>query len=79
MPDTDALLTAKADGAAELLGFGSGNPVTDENYTEGRFTSWQGRALAVLRATMEAGEARLTVTAEGIGKAEILLPSVKPD
>ncbi len=73
VPDADILLTAKAEGAAELLGFGSGNPITDENYTGGRFTSYQGKALAVLRAGCEAGEAKLTVTAEGLGRAEICL------
>ena len=77
VPDADALLTAQAEGAAELLGFGSGNPITDENYAQGRFTSYQGKALAVLRAGYEAGEAHLTVTAEGIGQAEITLPVQK--
>ena len=73
VPDADVLLTAKAEGAAELLGFGSGNPITDENYSKGQFTSYQGKALAVLRAGCETGEAKLTVSAEGLEKAEICL------
>ena len=72
--DADSLLTAKVEGAATLLGFGSGNPITDENYSAGRFTSWQGTALAVLRAGYEAGEVRLTVSAEGLDSASITLP-----
>ena len=60
-------------GAAELIGFGSGNPITDENYSKGKFTSYQGKALAVLRSGYEAGEVKLTVAAEGLGKAEICL------
>ena len=56
-----------------LLGFGSGNPITDENYSKGQFTSYQGKALAVLRAGYEAGEAKLAVSAEGLGKSEICL------
>ena len=74
VPDADTLMTAQATGAAELLGFGSGNPITDENYTKGRFTSYQGRALAVLRAGYEAGEVLLKVCANGVGDAEITLP-----
>ncbi len=74
VPNTDRLLKAEVNGAAALLGFGSGNPITDENYSKGQFTSYLGRALAVLRAGYEAGEAKLTVSAEGIGKAEICLP-----
>ncbi len=74
VPDADTLLKAECTGEAELLGFGSGNPITEENYTEGRFTSYRGKALAVLRAGFETGEAKLTVKAEEIGTAEITLP-----
>ncbi len=74
VPDADTLMTAEATGAAELLGFGSANPVTEENYSKGRFTSYHGKALAVLRAGYASGEARLKVAADGIGEAEITLP-----
>ena len=67
-------LTAEVTGQAELLGFGSGNPITEENYTKGCFTSFCGRSLAVLRAGYDAGEVRLKVSAEGLGTAEIVLP-----
>ncbi|MBR1606665.1 MAG: DUF4982 domain-containing protein [Clostridia bacterium] len=77
VPDADTLLKAEVTGAAELLGFGSGASITDENYAAGRFTSYQGRALAVLRAGYTAGEARLIVAAEGLGSAEITLPVEK--
>ena len=77
VPDAAVALTAQVEGAAELLGFGSGNPVTAENYTAGRFTSYRGRALAVLRAGHEAGKACLQVSAEGIGTAEMTLPVCK--
>ena len=73
VPDADVLLKAEATGAAALLGFGSGNPITNENYTKGQFTSYQGKALAVLRAGYKAGEAKLTVSADGLGKADICL------
>ncbi len=73
VPDADRLLKAEVNGAAALLGFGSGNPITDENYSKGQFTSYQGKALAVLRAGYEAGEAKLAVSAEGLGKSEICL------
>ena len=74
VPDADVLLKAEAKGAAELLGFGSGNPVTEENYTRGCFTSYHGRTLAVLRAGWEKGEVCLSVSAEGMETAEITLP-----
>ena len=74
VPDAKVPLRAEVSGAATLLGFGSGNPITDENYTRGAFTSYRGTALAVLRAGVSAGEARLRVTAEGVGEAEVVLP-----
>ena len=77
VPDAAVKLCAAVSGSAELLGFGSGNPMTDENYTKGQFTAWHGSALAVLRAGCEAGEAKLTVSAEGLGVAEITLPVQK--
>ena len=72
-PDAGPAMRAEASGAAELLGFGSGNPITEENYTRGQFSAFQGSALAVLRAGYETGEASLTVRAEGFDPAEIRL------
>ena len=77
VPDADRLMQAEAAGPAQLLGFGSGNPFTDENYTAGRFTSWQGKTLAVLRAGNQPGEVRLTVSAEGLASSEIVLPVIQ--
>ena len=73
VPDADVPVKAEVKGAAELLGFGSGNPVTEENYTRGCFTSYHGKVLAVLRAGYEKGDVCLTVSAEGLGTAEITL------
>ena len=74
VPDADVPVKAEVKGAAELLGFGSGNPVTEENYTRGCFTSYHGKVLAVLRAGYEKGDVCLTVSAEGLGTAKITLP-----
>ena len=73
VPDAEIALTAQAEGAAVLAGFGSGAPKTEENYCRGRFRSWHGRALAVLRAGIETGEVKLRVSAEGLKEAEIIL------
>ena len=62
----DRLATASLEGAAQLMAFGNGRPITTENYTDGRFTSYLGRWVAILRTGCEVGEAHLTVTAEGL-------------
>ena len=66
VPDASVLLTATISGNAELAGFGSANPVTDEDYTDDKAVSFRGKAMAILRAGYEAGEVTLTVTAEGM-------------
>ena len=73
VPDAEVRLHAGVTGAARLLGFGSANPITDENYTRGEFTSYRGAALAVLRSGYETGVAVLRVSAEGLGEAQVEL------
>ncbi|MBQ3303031.1 MAG: hypothetical protein IJH03_00660 [Clostridia bacterium] len=69
-------LKARVTGAARLLGMGSGNPITDDNYARGECVSHCGTALAVLRSGYQSGTARLKVTAEGVGEATLELPVV---
>lgn len=71
VPDAALPMTAQVTGDATLAGFGSANPVTEENYTSGSFTSYRGRALAVLRAKAPGGRAELTVSAEGLERVSI--------
>ena len=54
--NADRMLTVTVENG-ELLAFGSANPRTEERYDSSRFTTYHGRALAVVRA----GESR-TVT-----------------
>ncbi|MDO5143961.1 MAG: glycoside hydrolase family 2 TIM barrel-domain containing protein [bacterium] len=58
--NADRKLTIQVKGG-ELLGFGSANPCTAERYDAGSFTTYQGRALAVVRAR-QTGAFTLTVT-----------------
>ena len=76
-PHAAVALQAAASGAGSLMGFGSGNPITAENYASGAFTSYRGEALAVLRAGCEPGEIRLTVSAGGLGAAETVIRATR--
>ena len=67
VPNADIPLRASVSGTgAYLAAFGSGNPITEENYTLGAFTSYRGRACAVIRSGYEAGQVRLTVEGGGM-------------
>ncbi|WP_408072140.1 glycoside hydrolase family 2 TIM barrel-domain containing protein [Butyrivibrio sp. JL13D10] len=70
VPDAAIALKAEITGNAALAGFGSGNPRTEDNYTDGESESFHGRALAILRADYNKGHATLRVLAEGLGEAK---------
>ena len=53
---------------AYLAGFGTGNPVTEENYADDHAMSYRGHAMAILRAGYKSGKVLLSVTAEGLPK-----------
>lgn len=64
--NADRKLTVTVEGG-ELLAFGSANPCTEEQYHTGSFTTYHGRALAIVRVkentTVNATDGSQTVTA----------------
>lgn len=71
IPDAEIRLSAGLEGPARLAGFGTGNPVTDEDYTDCETVSFRGRAMAVLRSGCEAGKVLLEVSGEGLPAAKL--------
>ena len=59
-----------------LAGFGTGNPITDENYTDNHTVSYRGHALAILRSGYKSGKVILSVTADGMSEASVELEVV---
>ena len=68
---------AKVSGAGMLAAFGTGRPVTAENYAAGEFTSMQGRWLAIIRAGYEPGDITLVIEADGLANAEITIKAAE--
>ena len=64
-------LKAEVSGDGHLLGFGTGNPVTDEDYTDGETVSFRGHALAIIRRSPVAGKITLTVSSEGLAAVRV--------
>jgi hypothetical protein len=75
IPCDDRELTAQVRGAGVLQGFGSARPSTTEGYRTGRHTTFEGRALAIVRPTSE-GAIVLTVSSEGLDTVEVHLRAV---
>lgn len=73
VPDASVPLKIEVDGCAILAGFGSANPVTDEDYTDHCTISYRGRAMAILRSGYESGNVKVKVLAEGMEPVQIAL------
>jgi len=67
----DRKVTVTVNGAATLAAIGSGNPITEESFTGSSYTTWFGRMGFYVRGTGEAGEAEITVQAEGMEPVRI--------
>ncbi|MDN4616356.1 glycoside hydrolase family 2 TIM barrel-domain containing protein [Leifsonia sp. F6_8S_P_1B] len=63
-PTADRTVTVSIDGPA-VLAFGSAAPSSSERFTENTHSTFQGRAMAVLRATREPGAVTVTISANG--------------
>jgi beta-galactosidase len=63
-PLAERLVTVQVEGAGSLLGFGSADPFTEESFCDQVHTTYQGRALAVVRAGLEAGMVQVRLSAE---------------
>ena len=74
VPDAEIPLKAAVSGQAVLAGFGTGRPVTEENYTDGETASYRGRATLILRAGYEKGTAEVTVSGEGMEDRKLTIP-----
>ncbi|MEV6348306.1 glycoside hydrolase family 2 TIM barrel-domain containing protein [Actinoplanes sp. NPDC051851] len=72
----DRTVTVTIEGDGELLGFGGANPATAEKFHQTTHTTYEGRALAVVRPTGP-GEIRLVATAPGCEAADVLIPVEK--
>lgn len=71
--DAEISLKAEVNGNADLVGFGSANPITEENYTDDSCVTYKGRAMAILRSGYEKGEVRLFVNSDVLDLEEIKL------
>jgi beta-galactosidase len=70
VPDAEISVTAEVIGPATLAGFGSANPITDEDYTDVKTTTFRGHAMAVIRAGYESGEATLRVSSAALAPGD---------
>ena len=68
--DADRVVTVSIDGPAVLAGIGTGRARTEESFGASEVTTYDGRALAVVRPT-GAGTITVTVSADGVDTANL--------
>lgn len=70
--DVDRIVSVEVAGPATLVALGSGNPVTTESFATSNHTTFNGRALAIVRPTGQ-GDIVITATADGCEPAILTL------
>lgn len=68
---TDKKVRVSVEGEGVLMAVGSGNPVTEESFFDGEYTSWHGRVLVIVKSTDTSGTIKVTAQAEGMDRAQI--------
>jgi beta-galactosidase len=69
-PSPDSVVRVAVDGAGELAALGSARPATEERFDAASCTTFDGRAVAIVRPT-GAGEITVTVSAGGMVDAQV--------
>jgi beta-galactosidase len=77
-PHATPRVTVRVEGAGILAGLGSGDLTSTDPYAGPERALFQGRALAVVRATDQPGKITLIVTAPGMPPAKLTLRSARP-
>jgi beta-galactosidase len=79
VPGADDMLEVSVDGPARILAVGNGDPADHTRYGIPRRRAFHGLALALLQSTDDTGPVRVTVSAEGLGRASLELVVVRGD
>jgi hypothetical protein len=73
----DRQVTVEVEGPAVLAGLGTGDPSTEEKFSDGSRTTFRGRALGVIRATGD-GHITVTVSADGLSPVALQIAAETP-
>jgi beta-galactosidase len=71
-------VTLEISGAGELIAIGTADPRLEELYVGTQRAAFEGRLMAVVRSTVQAGAIRLQASAEGLAPGEVQLAAKAP-
>ena len=76
IPNVEVEILAKVEGDGVLEGFGSGNPKTADNYASGICSTYEGRAIAIIRSGKNKGEVTLIISSEHFSEVKTNISTV---
>jgi beta-galactosidase len=73
VPDATKNVQLAISGPAELIAFGSANPLAVGSFQSSMAQTWNGRALAIVRGAGRAGRVKVEARGEGLRSGSIAL------
>lgn len=74
-PKENRLVTFDIEGEGTIAGVGNANPVSLESYQLPQRKAWYGRCLVIVKSNNKAGQIKLTASAEGLEKQQVIIHS----
>ena len=75
-PGADKAVSIGIEGPGVILGFGSADPESEENYFDTTAKAYEGRLRAAVRGTGEKGMVTVTLSSEGMADAKVQIEAV---
>jgi beta-galactosidase len=74
-PEANHAVTIQVEGAGSLLGYGSADPESEENYYDQVARAYEGRLRAAIRSNGNTGEICVKLSADGLEEAIVMIQS----
>lgn len=75
-PNADKAVSISLDGPGEIMGYGSADPESEENYYDTVAKAYEGKLRAVVRGTGETGKIVVTLSADGLESVKVDVEAV---
>jgi len=75
VPNAATQINLSVKGAGELVAAGSAHPYDMASFQQPECKTFRGKALAIIRSTLKAGDIEFTATADGLEKATVIIQS----
>ena len=75
-PNADKAVSISLDGPGEIMGYGSADPESEENYYDTVAKAYEGKLRAAVRGTGETGKIAVTLSADGLESVKVDVEAV---